>query len=326
MTRKCPMNCSYCSIVDNNKEDELTLEQWKKAFLNLKNIGVDFNLILGNEVLMLKDDLIELVKFLKEENISYGMYSTFPEPFYTKYRDQLIEAGMENLSFGCDTLVGNDSIGIKSRRALNGVKYLVDKGLTGHHASVTISDRNIDEVEDMVKTLTENKVWSGLNTIHWNKDGKYDFFPPKKDIEDLIIKDTDKLKRVCNNLKEKTISGEYMIQTPTEYFDAIVEHGLDMSWHCSLPLMITVDSDGSLRLCGYRAGEDFKKFNILDMDSKEKLQEYHAQWDKEKDDCPGCFWACWWQAEQTVKGGDEEFGKELFQSHKSKHFNKEENE
>jgi len=313
LTRRCPMNCKYCAIRKTRLERELTLEEWKKAFLILKKLGVEFNLILGNETLLLGNDLVKLVEFLSKENICYALYTTFYPLLYQKLKEKLIKAGIKNVSCGFDSLTRTDSIGIKSRRGLEGMIELKKriKGLDTQ-VTITLSKINLDKVTDLLEVLTKNKIWAGFNIIHWDKDGKYDFFPPKEMLSEFVITNKDKFLEVCSQLKKFTQQRTYMIQNPPEYFDALAKYGLELSWHCKELCVFSVDADGSLRLCGYRKGEKVPKFTIFDLTTKSKFQEFERVWKEESKQCPGCFWGYYWQAEHCLETNKEGYGEKVF--------------
>jgi len=318
------MHCDYCSIRKTNlQQPELTAQEWKKAFAILKDLGCEFNLILGNETMM-ADDLPAIIKYLYEQKISYALYSTSPTELYNKLKESLIEAGLKNLSSGFDSLKRDDSIGIKSKRGLEGMIEM-KKRIPGldTQGTITLSKINLDEVVDLLKTLTANGIWGAVNSIHWDADGEYDFFPPKEHLKDFIIDDKEKFLALCRKLKELTANGEIMIQNPPEYFDALAKHGLDMSWHCTQPYIITVDADGSLRLCGYRRGKGVTKFSIFDLADEKKFEKYKEVWKEESQECPGCFWSYWWMAENFIFTDQKEYGTKVFQTHHSKYFEKE---
>ena len=322
------MNCDYCSIRKTKLERELSISEWKKVFDVLKQLGCEFNLIIGNEPMLLEDGLPELISYLSEQDTKYAIYSTCPTDLFNKLKKPLAEAGLKNLSSGFDSLKRTDSIGIKSARGLAGMiemKKLI-KGLDTQ-GTITISKINLDEVVDLLKTLTANGIWGAVNSIHWDSDGNYDFFPPKEHLKDFVIdedwRDREKFIELCRRLKELTIKGEIMIQNPPEYFDALAKHGLDMSWHCTKPYIITVDADGQLRLCGYRRGKKVPEFSIFDLRDKRKFEEYKKAWKEESQECPGCFWSYWWMAENFIFTDQKEYGTKVFQTHHSKYFKKE---
>lgn len=324
LTRDCPMKCDYCRIRDSNlTKPLLQVEQWKRAFDILKDdLDCQFNLLLGNEPLLLGDDLIELIKYLNERDISYAMYTTCPEPLFTRYKDKLIDAGVKSVAFGFDQLSGEgiDSVAIKSLRGLRGIKELKTKGLKDTQGTITMSNKNIDEVEELVKTLTGEGIWSVVNAIHWNKDGKYDFFPTADEMKDYLITDRAKFESVIKSIQAGVERGEYKMQNHSEHFDLLLKYGMDMSWHCTMPAIISIDADGSLRLCAYRSSPETNEYTIFDMKDPIKRENYWDVWQTESAKCPGCCWSYFMMAEHHILKDDAEFGVKLFQDHASRHY------
>jgi MoaA/NifB/PqqE/SkfB family radical SAM enzyme len=318
------MNCKYCDI-KNSKGlgKELTGDQWIEVFDILTNdLGVEFNLLLGNEPLTMGDEFVKIVKHLSDKKIHYAVYSTSPKKLFNEYKDKLIEAGLNNYSCGFDSLKRTDSIGIKSKRGFDALIEMRKKGVEDIHLQLTLSKINLDEVIELAELATKNDIWFGVSPLHWNKDGKYDFFPKKEELNDFIIEDREKYYKIIDELKRLTEEGKIKMQIHPKGFDDIKKYALDMSWHCSKPIIITVDSDGSLRLCGYRKGERVPKMTIFDLKDKDKFEEYKRLWKLDCDECPGCFWLYPWQAEFYLEEKERDYGIKVFQEHKSKFYKK----
>lgn len=328
LTRSCTMHCEYCRIRNSTlKRKELSVDEWKNAFKILKDLGVEFNLILGNEPLMLKDDYVKIIDFLNKDNYSYATYTTFPEPLWGNYKQKLVDVGIKNVSGGLDYLKGPEGdILEKSCRAFKGLKWCRDNGIPDYQGTITLTKTNIDSALDTVETLSSENLWSGVNIIHYAKDNFFDFFPTKDEIKNLIFTDVDKpkLEILAKKLKEGILEGKYKMQNPPEYLDALVEHGINLDWHCNhkLPLIFTVDADGTMRTCGYRQGPRTGKYSIFDLENKEKLKSFMIDWSEDIKECPGCFWSYWWMTEFYLKNNPE-FGKEVFKVHASKYYSNE---
>ena len=145
------MHCDYCSIRKTKLQRELSVPEWKKAFDVLKQLGCEFNLIIGNEPMLLEEGLPELVSYLTEQQTNYALYSTCPSELFNKLKEPLAEAGLKNLSAGFDSLQRNDSIGIKSMRGLAGMIDMKKRIPTiDTQGTITISKINLDEVVDVV--------------------------------------------------------------------------------------------------------------------------------------------------------------------------------
>ena len=323
LTRRCPLHCKYCSIRESTIKSELTIEEWEAAYDIMEKLKIPFNLIIGNEPLMLQDDLVELISFFNVRDIKYGIYTTFPEPLFSKYKNKLLRAGLENLSCGIDVIKSNHNSDIttKSLRGLEGLKWGKEVGIPELHATVTISKLNVSTYPEVVDLLTSLGIWTEVNVIHYAKDEGYDFCPPIEKMKDLALTEEDLPELILTSeiMKRKVIEGKVMLHNVPEYFDDLVKFGLNLDWHCEIPAVLCVDADGSLRVCSYRAGDRVKKYSIFDL--PESMESFIEDWKKDRDDCPGCFWSCWYHAEYYLKK-DFEFGKDYFQKHRSEYWRK----
>jgi len=324
LTRKCPNKCVYCKARDSKVDAELTVEQWKKAFYRLAEMGVDFYLLLGNELLM-KDGIVEIMHFLTNElKVAYAFYSTYPEPYYSQLRQPLIDLGITNVSCGVDIqplMPVSEThpyydIYAKAKRGISALSWFAEKGVPDIQATITCSKLNSPSLIHLVKYLTARKFWIGINQIHWDKDGHYDFFPSKADIEYMLLSQDD-ITNAASELYRGALEGEYKIQNPPPYFLAWAECGYDLSWHCRNPLIVTVDADGSYRCCGYRKGDNSPKLNILTDD----ISTYQLAWEHDQKACPGCFWSYWWMAEYYRLTETPAYAHGVFATHDTKYFN-----
>jgi len=328
LTRACPRHCGYCRIRDSNLTSrELTGPEWQKAFDILKNnMKTEFNLVIGNEVLMLQDSLIDLTKYLNNTNTAYGYYTTFPEPLWSKWRDALLEAKVYNLSCGIDTLARithqHDDITKKSQDGLRWLTWAKKNGVPDVHATITLSKINIGYVDLLVKELTNRGIWCAINPIHHNKgDEMFDFFPPKEEIKDIVFtkEDQPRLSKMSNILKTMSKCGHYLIQNPPEFFDDLRLHTIRQSWHCKYPILFTVDADGTMRTCAYRRGDRVSNYSIFDFTDLDTFEEYKKDLQADMADCSGCLWFCWWNADYHFARNTQK-GIDSFVSHKVEHY------
>lgn len=317
LTRRCPMHCAYCSLRDSKLVDkELTVKQWATAFEELDKVGCSFHLILGNEPLLLKG-LVDLVWWMRGRT-PYAIYTSGYPLLIDKHLPALVEAGLPNLSGGCDKLITDRSpetdIERKSNYVFNALKRARGLGVTDLQGTITLSKLNLDSVVDTITSLHEAGIWSGFNIIHYNTDGQFDFFPEKEAIKDLLFTEEDrpKLREVMGQIVSMIKSGDYMIHPPAEYFQGIPDQGVDLSWHCTHPLVLSVDSDGKMRCCGYRRGTRSPNYSALKL--SKCYEAFLADNAQDRKECPGCYWSCYWMAEYYfVK--DPDFGIKVFQSH-----------
>ncbi len=307
LTRKCPRQCGYCGIRDSNLiNPELSVGQWIKAFQILENLGSTFNLVLGNEPWLYGEGLLDIIN---STSVPTGVYTTCHPTLFNKFRNKFFQEGLNNLSAGLDYPVDfltkiypydtKNHIIQKSYDALNGFLWtrLHYPNVTCH-ATITVTAKNFCFLPDIVKDMNDIGVHTNINFLHWNKDGKYDFFSKKEEMKDLMFTEEqlNELREVLE--KTKKIDG---IQNRA-MLDMEVEDLVYMGWNCrgnpyGGP---TVDADGSLRVCGYRQGSRTPQMSIFDLSefdifSSKPDKEYFGWEEKvrlDAEECPGCSWSC----------------------------------
>lgn len=320
LTRRCPRNCEYCALRDaTNVGEELTWKEWREAFQILHKMGVKFNLILGNETWLLREHLLTI---MKENKVPYALYTTCPEPLFSMYRRAFFESGfIDNLSCGVDypplaEALDDDSYH-KSISALKGFAWV--KGNYPHvdtQGTITVHKKNLKYVPKLVHLLSMMGVFIGINFIHWNKDGNYDFFPSEKEIKDLLFVEKD-YEFVKYYLNEVLDIDHHLIQNP-EFISQDPKMLISMGWHCKGNPYggPTIDSDGKLRCCGYRRGRYAPNFSIFDVpknccDWKEAVYQDAME-------CPGCAWSYPWMFHYWEETNPS-MGEKVFVKHAGEH-------
>jgi len=102
LTRACPHKCSYCALRDSPlQRPELTTEEWIDAFDILHSLGVDFHLLLGNELLM-RRDIVQIISYLSSTGVPYAFYTTCPSYLMKQHAQRLVDVGLSNASCGID--------------------------------------------------------------------------------------------------------------------------------------------------------------------------------------------------------------------------------
>ena len=294
LTRQCPNSCTYCAIRSSPlQERELSTDEWLDAFDILEDLGVEFHLILGNEPLM-RTDIVELVSYLTNvKKVPYGLYTTCPPGLMFDRAQPLIDIGITNVSCGFDVIpnTGPKYMRDKAGTGIEGLIWFRDQGVRDLHASVTMSNINLYDLGKIVRYLSRRGIWAGLNPIHWNKDGKYDFFPLRSHIDHLIPAKEDIELGIGKLLGE--LEQTDMLHNPQQFLAEWPQY-YDMNWHCNKPLIYTVDADGHMRCCGYRKGDECPNITIFDLVNG---SSYWERWHVDQKNCPGCYWSCPWQAE-----------------------------
>lgn len=320
LNRACPRRCPYCSAW-RNKEVTMPPDKWKKAFEILRNLGVKFFLILGNEPLLLGDNLVELVRWWYRNDYYYGIYSTSPQPFFDKYKYDLLNAGLRNWSSGMDfvlpvyeslkeTLTKDDrqfieeNVELKKKaiESLFGLQFMYNHNIQEINSTITISKFNIKLIPKSIEWLAENVIkdsrWKvGTNFVHYSdKDSLNDFAKSKEEIRRYIFtsKDIDLLEWLKSEMDRLCSKYPFLSVPPFYYsnYEAIIKQNLRLC-DDKVARQIAVDSDGSLRLCGYVKGKLLSFMTVFDLEKPEGRKMYEDFYEKDLEMwCTGCYWSC----------------------------------
>jgi len=318
LTRRCLRSCNYCDASKVKKEDELDVLDWIQVNDILRKLNIDFNLILGNECWLLENHLNKIMTFNK---VPYAIYTTCEPTLFYKCRDAFFgEKGkLDNLSCGIDysqAYLEKKCDTDDEKKSADGWRGLYYTRRNYPHVdcqgTVTVSKRNFKLLPEIVNTLSSIGVFVGINVIHHNKDGKFDFFPEKDFLKEYLFtkREVEPLKKIFKEVQQ--MEGA-LVQNIEMVKPELVEHMIATDWHCrgnpyGGP---TIDSDGSLRCCGYRKGERASRFSIFDMPNS--FDHYMQAVEKDARECPGCFWSYPWMYKYWEKRP--EFGKAVFINH-----------
>ncbi|MDD5771407.1 MAG: radical SAM/SPASM domain-containing protein [Candidatus Omnitrophica bacterium] len=167
LTNRCCLRCVMCDIPKSpgRQEDELDTEETKKIILQIKDLGVRHLIFSGGEPL-LREDLIELVRFARASGIPWVDIITNGILCDDNIVEELIQAGLNHVTVSLDGISGtHDSIRgngsfQKSARAIDLFNYHKQR-LHVSSPSVginfTILNRNIGDMLKVVEFAKEKK-------------------------------------------------------------------------------------------------------------------------------------------------------------------------
>ena len=296
LNRKCPRQCPQCGLADGR--EGLGIRDWIKAISTLKRrLRAKFFLFVGCEPLMFGEDLLQLIRFLRDEDIRYGMYSTSPEPMFSHLRKGLIDNGLENWSSGIDCLPGDKDLDHHTQRkvedSIRGLIWMAERGVQTHTVT-TVHRQNLDRVVDILLWCQDNipGVQSSLNLIEWDREGGFDFFAPPEAMKSLLWTGTEEEKERVRRMAEGVVylsrTEGMIIQTPDSYLIGLEERYTELGGCCGGVVGPAVDCDGTMRVCGYAKGEHCPSFDVMDLEYS--LGSFLENWAMDLDDCPGCQW------------------------------------
>lgn len=316
LNRICGRKCTYCNVVDRSLESKrLSVTDWKKAFSILEGEGVKFYLCIGTEPLLMGKDLVEIVKFWKERDYEYGIYSTAPSGIVETMLPELIASGMRNWSSGidfipevyekmkpnlsrkCTDLVEKEKDGLvrKAIDGIEGMRIARSFNIEELLVLITISRMNVEMVPEMVSWLVNEfgiKLHIGYNYIEVGKEG-LDFAAPASECFEYLfnLEDEAIFREFVNKMRALSTKDWLRIQIPFEYLDNWAQVlSLDMEASTSACVM-GIECDGSLRKCGYGKGKYVSEFSVFDLTSSVKRRKIWDAWVQDLISCGGCYWA-----------------------------------
>lgn len=308
LTRRCNLNCAYCNIVKKPVERELSIDEWKKAFKNLENMGIKTVKILGGEPTIIKG-FEDLLMFINEETtIKYAVLSN--SVFSDEKLNSLLNAKIQGYFAsidGIEDIKGVDEYGTrKSHAGFNKLKKFKQSGIRILGANVVITKKNLLEIPEIVRILSDNGIWVNLcPIIHGEGDWEFRTEAP----DEFIFTDADapKINDIMIKLLQMKLEG-YRVAVPDSYLINMSKYGIYNNWKCEELVQLRIDADGAIMFCNEIRGEVAKNYNILSMD-KEKFEQFKKDWKRERVtmDCSGCYWSCFLVAEDNLKNDRLEF-------------------
>lgn len=311
VTRKCQLDCSYCNIklVNKRMPGELSVEEWKRAFAFFKRMGTSIVIVYGGEPLSLGDDLVELVRYLREIDLPYAIISN--SIGFERYAQKLIDAGLRNWSASVDSMEPeqfhtdpyNKVRAVSSLRAL---RWFKEHGVSDVVACTTIHNQNLEHVPDLVRRLSREGIWCIATMIQGGLQADHDYASPKDSIKELLFteKDVPRLEKVRSELIGLIKDGALLDWAVCPDYMRIWSNPLvrDFRWHCTRqPGMLKVDADGSIRCCTGRRGQIVPKYKVWELEDETKFDLILNDFQRDIALCVGCSWTAEWACEEMAK-------------------------
>jgi len=317
LNRMCLRSCVYCNVVDSNLDKRrMYTNLWKDAFSILEKEGVKFFLLIGTEPLLMRSGLVDLVKFWKERDYEYGLYTTAPKGLVEELSPKLIEAGLRNWSSGidfipevysafmsrtllsrrCIDLVEKEKDGLvrKAIDGLDGMRIMVESSVEELLTLITISRMNIEMVPEMISWIVKElgrKVHIGFNYIEVSRGDDMDFAKSSKECDDYLFHPEDKpiFDKFIQKMKDLPEKIQLRIQIPLDYLENW-DRVVNMDYPASEEFCVmSIECDGILRKCGYGKGKHVCGYTVFDI--PEWGAEIRRAWEKDIKECEGCYWA-----------------------------------
>lgn len=318
LTRKCNLNCSYCAIVkdydikpdaypdmkyymQNEMDTEFVIESLKRLKEHNPNM---FHIFYGGEP-FLRKDLKEIIKYCNDSNIYYTIITNNSNTVQDKIKDLIESTEIKGLTSSVDPILSDPDHPDKDRyiKSVAGFERL--KMYKDHVedvvAEVTVDKRSIFLLKSLIEKLTENGISSSITFLDTAKSIYYDFSNVTD--EEELIEPSFNLQKTLEILRD----GDYdihmkdtLLMDTFKILPSNLNCGIEKNVH-----NLTIDADGSVRLCLRVRGTSTPQNNILDYISEDGelhpiLREYIG-YDKESY-CRGCNWTCMIMSKQVDDG------------------------
>ncbi len=332
LTRKCNLKCSYCSISSNYKtkpsrypdinyylKNEMTLEFILNSLerLQLNNPHM-FHIFYGGEPLLRKD-LSEIIKFCNDNSINYTIITNNSDLVQTELDNLFsktkyitgLTSSIDPILFDPKIEKNNDRYK-KSEIGFERLKNLKDR-VKDPVAEITVDNQSIHFLYDLVEKLTDEDINSDITFIDIAKNKYYDF----SNITDpnVLVNQNNEIW----NILIKIINNKLNVHMSDVLLPKIYKH-LPANMDCKIEKYVhnlTIDADGSVRLCLRIRGTQTPKLKLLDYIDKEgninEILKIHFASDK-MNYCLFCNWTC--MEMSKILSSNESLSKDLIHSKK----------
>ncbi len=310
LTRACNLKCSYCAIVKDYKEmpisypkmkhyykQEMTTEYVIKTLKRIKKHNPDaFHLWYGGEPLLRKD-LAEIINYCNKEDIHYTIITNNSDAVQPMIEDLLENVEyIQGLTSSVDPLILDDKSltdDDRYKKCVAGIERLQKyKGkINDLVAEITVDNTNIDHLYNLVKMLTDMGINSDITTVDIKKNPFYDF--SNVDDESLLVQKSSKVKDIFQKIIDDKLDvhmADTLLMKIWNILPANLDCGLENNVH-----NMTIDADGSLRLCLRLRGiitPNMKAYDgIMENGKLHPIYKEMIKIDK-KNYCQGCCWTC----------------------------------
>jgi len=280
LTRKCNLTCEYCAIVRDyvNKpwlypdmkhyiKNEMPTDVVINTLAAFKVHNPDiFHILYGGEPL-LRPDLPEIINYCNDNEIYYTIISNnTPEiqPLIKRLFDKV--GYVEGFTSSVDPIfneIGSSKKEDRVRKSIEGLRRLKEIQGAGKVkdvvAEITVMKHNQNLLHELITELSADEIYSDITFVDIAKSAYYDFSNvwSKAELVQPTYELAGELMDIMSNVHllvhMKDILIPKMFDTLPSKFDCELEHGLHN---------ISIDADGSIRLCLRIKGVSTPNFNV----------------------------------------------------------------
>jgi len=309
LTRRCNLRCSYCAIVRNYKgkpveypdmkhyhENEMTTEDIIRTLGILKKHNNQiFNIFYGGEPFM-RLDLPEIINYCNQEDIHYTIITNNSPEVQPMIEKLLNETDyVTGLTSSIDPVIFDASAeGDIVKKSIAGLKELTKykNDIKDIVAEITVSNDNVKYLYRLVSELSELGINSDITFIDIAKSPYYDFSNVYD--KDLLVHQSGLLSAQFEKIIENKLNVHMRDILLPKIWD-ILPSDMDCK-NCKNITNITIDADGTLRLCirirGVYTPNNFNINNFMSEQGELNLGLNRSLYNDSKKYCRKCNWTC----------------------------------
>lgn len=294
LTRRCNLSCEYCRIVDNSKEKhrkELTVDQWKQIIDRFIAERRQHFIFTGGEPFVYRG-LVELIRYTSKKAMTSLITNTthLDERRFEQIRD------LDFLTFSFDTVqVDSDVFQKNPIRRLGLIAEQCARYDIKPTAIITLTSKNTDEVESMIRVLDDHGISAMLSIIHSDPDPHFDFRNHTPELEFRTEEDFARLAALQRRLKELKAEGLRLAESD-HYLDHMMDYAKG-TFQVDCPAadpFFTIDYDGRIKACHDTPASDVSALDFGDFEEMRQRVRLTVK--------PGCncYYNCYVEARSTL--------------------------
>lgn len=318
LTRRCNLKCHYCRISRNYpKPDEYPnldyyisheIPRMKviRFLRKLKKHNPDVFVIFYGGEPFLYQALPLIISFCNDNDINYTIITNNSDEVQPKIKELLVfTQKISGLTSSVDPILFSPSakgdVLKKSRKGFdNLIKY--KRFVNDLVAEITVTPDTIKYLIPLVKELTNNGISSSITFIDIAKSKFYDFSNITN--PSLLVQPTNENLEIINELyNDKSL--DIHMRDQLLLFPGILPSNLNCNIEEDIS-NITIDADGSIRLClrvrGIHTPETYNVDNIFLSDGKLNQRVKSLLKIDKEDYCKLCNWTCMLHSKLASEG------------------------
>jgi MoaA/NifB/PqqE/SkfB family radical SAM enzyme len=286
-------------LMNHYKENELSSDKWIEIISRLKKNNPNIFLVIYGGEPFLYNGLSDVINYCHSNSVYYTVISNNTDGIQKRIEKVRQEIGgvFKGFTSSVDPLIFSSSnqTSDEAEKSYKGFNRLLEMKKSGKAedvvAEITVTKYSIQYLYQLIRTLSDNGIYSSVTVIDKQKTKYYDF--STVDDEDLLVQKNNGVRNEFDKIQK---DDSLLIHIP-KMLDQMYDD-LPYNMKCTLKENVhnvTIDADGSFRLCLRIRGVDIPKVkldNIIDVNGniqKEVKESINKDYDNY---CRNCLWTC----------------------------------